>query len=200
MIHYKYVLSVRLLDPLTIALQVKELKTSRPSLRFWCYFKSSRLQPQIIVCVFVFVYYSLLIYWTRTRLWQKLVPSKRNQRAHGPRQDFIAFSSSKPSNVGGRSSLKGIAASALLNMGLMKSTTSLMIWRRTRPLENQYTTYYAADSNLSEWSTISKILMHSDPRVHVTGMRVFEIHGRQGKWRNVWNHRRSLQKSIVPVS
>jgi uncharacterized protein (TIGR02452 family) len=92
-------------------------------------------------------------------------PSKRNQRPHGK------TSSSKPLNVGGKSSLKDIAASTLKNIehGSYEVDGISYDLKEKIDLLKANTEYYAADSDLSEWSTtIPQTVVDSESRVHIT--------------------------------
>ena len=92
--------------------------------------------------------------------------SKRNQRTRGK----ASVSSSNSSNVGGRPSLKDIAASTLKSIehGSYEVDGISYDLKDKIDLLNANTTYYAADSDLSEWSTIPQILVDSESRVHIT--------------------------------
>jgi hypothetical protein len=93
-------------------------------------------------------------------------PSKRNQRTRGK------ASSSKPSNVGvsGKPSLKDIAASTLKNIehGSYEVDGISYDLKEKIDLLKANTTYYAADSDLSEWSTIPQTLVDSASKVRIT--------------------------------
>jgi uncharacterized protein (TIGR02452 family) len=91
-------------------------------------------------------------------------PSKRNQRTRGK------ASSSKPSNPGGRPSLKDIAASTLKNIedGSYEVDGISYDLKEKIDLLKANTTYYAPDSDLSEWSTTPQTLVDSKSRVHIT--------------------------------
>ena len=90
--------------------------------------------------------------------------SKRNQRTRGK------GSSSKPPNAGGRPSLKDIAASTLKNIedGSYEVDGISYDLKEKIDLLKTNTTYYAADSDLSEWSTIPQTMVDSKSRVHIT--------------------------------
>lgn len=95
--------------------------------------------------------------------------SKRKQRNHGKAS---SASSSKPSNAAssGRPSLKNIAASTLKNIehGSYEVDGISYDLKEKIDLLNANTTYYAADSDLSEWSTTPQTLVDSKSRVHIT--------------------------------
>ena len=92
--------------------------------------------------------------------------SKRNQRTQGK----ASASSSKTSNVSGRPSLKDIAASTLKSIehGSYEVDGISYDLKEKIDLLNANTTFYAADSDLSEWSTIPQALVDSESRVHIT--------------------------------
>ena len=94
-------------------------------------------------------------------------PSKRNKRTRGKAS---SGSSSKPSNVGGRTSLKDIAASTLKNIehGSYEVDGISYDLKEKIDLLNANTTYHAADSDLSEWSTIPQTLVDSESKIHIT--------------------------------
>jgi uncharacterized protein (TIGR02452 family) len=91
-------------------------------------------------------------------------PSKRNQRTRSK------ASSSKPSNVGGKPSLKDIAASTLKNIeqGSYEVDGVSYDLKEKIDLLKANTTYYPAESDLSEWSTIPQTLVDSESGVHIT--------------------------------
>ena len=95
-------------------------------------------------------------------------PSKRKQRTHGK----ASASSSKPSQskVGGRPLLKDIAASTLKNIEDGSYEVDGISYDLNEKIEllKANTTYYAADSDLSEWSTNPQTLVGSESRVHIT--------------------------------
>ena len=92
--------------------------------------------------------------------------TKRNKRTRGK----ASSSSGKPSNAGGRPSLKDIAASTLKNIedGSYEVDGISYDLKEKIDLLKSNTTFYAADSDLSEWSTIPQTLVDSKSRVHIT--------------------------------
>ena len=92
--------------------------------------------------------------------------TKRNKRTRGK----ASSSAGKPSNVGGRPSLKDIAASTLKNIedGSYEVDGISYDLKEKIDLLKSNTTFYAADSDLSEWSTIPQTLVDSKSRVHIT--------------------------------
>ena len=90
-------------------------------------------------------------------------PSKRNQRTRGK------ASSSKPSNGGGKPSLKDIAASTLINIEHGSYEVDGISYDLKEKIEllKANTTYYPVDSDLSEWSTIPQTLGDSEVQITV---------------------------------
>ena len=91
-------------------------------------------------------------------------PSKHNQHPHGK------ASSSPSSSVGRKASLKDIAASTLkiIEHGSYEVDGISHDLKEKIDLLKANTTYYAADSDLSEWSSIPQALLDSESKVHIT--------------------------------
>jgi uncharacterized protein (TIGR02452 family) len=91
-------------------------------------------------------------------------PSKHNQHPHGK------ASSSPSSSVGGKASLKDLAASTLkhIERGSYEVDGISYDLKEKIDLLKANTTYYAADSDLSEWSSIPQALLDSESKVHIT--------------------------------
>ena len=93
--------------------------------------------------------------------------SNPKQRTH---KKTSSATSSKPSNAGGRPSLKDIAASTLKNIehGSYEVDGISYDLKEKIDLLKANTTYYAADSDLSEWSTIPQTLVVSESEVRIS--------------------------------
>lgn len=90
--------------------------------------------------------------------------SKSNQHAHRK------ASSSESSSVGGKVSLKDIAASTLkvIEHGSYDVDSISYDLKEKIDLLEASTAYYAADSDISEWSSIPQALVDSELNVHIT--------------------------------
>lgn len=79
-------------------------------------------------------------------------------------------SSSQSSSVGGKLLLKDIAASTLKNIELGSYEADGISYDLKEKIDllKANTTYYAADSDLSEWSSIPQALVDSESKVHIT--------------------------------
>jgi hypothetical protein len=90
---------------------------------------------------------------------------RKSKRTHGK------SSSSKPSNLGGRPTLKDIAASTLKNIELGSYEVDGISYDLKEKIDllNANTTFYAADSDLSEWSIVQvpQTPVDSESSVHI---------------------------------
>ncbi|KAF8802656.1 hypothetical protein BYT27DRAFT_7196596 [Phlegmacium glaucopus] len=90
--------------------------------------------------------------------------NKRNQHAQR------TASSSETSSVGGKGSLKDIAASTLniIEHGSYEVDGVSYNLKEKIDLLKASTVYYAADADISEWSSIPQALVGSESKVHIT--------------------------------
>lgn len=105
-------------------------------------------------------------------------PSKRNQRTQGkvsPSQKTSIIAQF----LGGRPLLKDIASSTLniIEHGSYEVDGISYDLKEKIDLLKANTTYYAADSDLSEWSTIPQTLVDSESRVHITACECSTLTG-----------------------
>lgn len=87
--------------------------------------------------------------------------SNRNQHTHGK---------ASSSNLGGKQFLKDIAASTLkiIEHGTYEADGISYDLKEKIDLLKASTTYYAADSDLSEWLVIPQALVDSQSKIHIT--------------------------------